>query len=214
MVHAVLPTVRRHGCTLLAGVLILACTALAGPARAATPAPSAVTCSGHADRGADQAQPDRVDVAFGCSGDIRSFTIVSSAEIGSFEVSAEVYDHATQAIAETDSFFCEGLIPGDGFNCTGAAHAGKDVKTAFETNDPICSETEATPPLRLQVVVSDVNGATAGPFRLRGPETCPQPQPAESAERVDGKHRRHHRAGRGGRGGRRHRRLAAGHRAR
>lgn len=199
MVKAVLPGVRLRGRVLLVAAIALGMGALvlvAGPARAATPAPSAVTCSGHADRGNDPTLPDRIDVAFGCSGDIRSFTVVSSAPIGSFEVSAEAYDHTTQAIVETDSFFCEGLIPGDGFNCTGAAHAGKDVRTAFETNDPVCSETEVTAPLRLQLVVSDVNGATAGPFRLRGPEKCPKPDVARPAGRR-GKKKKHRRHGRG-----------------
>jgi hypothetical protein len=194
MVKAVLPGVRLRGRVLLAAAIALGGCALAivaGPARAATPPPSAVTCSGHADRGNDPTLPDRIDVAFGCSGDIRSFTVVSSAPIGGFEVSAEVYDHTTQAIVETDSFFCEGLIPGDGFNCTGAAHAGKDVRTAFETNDPVCSDTEATERLRVLVVVSDVNGATAGPFRLRGPEKCPKPDVARPAGRRGGKKHRH-----------------------
>ena len=113
----------------------------------------------------------------------------ASAAIGEFAVSAEVYDHTTQAIVEADSFFCEGLIPGDGFNCTGIAHAGKDVKTSFETNEPVCSDTEVTDPLRLQVVVSDANGATAGPFRLRGPAKCPKPDLARPAGRRGGKHR-------------------------
>jgi len=196
MVKAVLPGVRMRGRVLLAAAVALGGCALAlvtGPAYAATPAPSAVTCSGHADRGDDPTLPDRVDFAFGCSGDIRSFTLISSALVGGFEVSAEVFEHSTQAIVEADSFFCEGLIPGDGFNCTGGAHAGKDVRGAFETNDPICSDTEVTPPLSLFVVVSDVNGATAGPFRLRGPERCAKPKPAKPAGRKH-RHRRHHRA--------------------
>jgi hypothetical protein len=202
MLNAVLPSARLRSRALLAGALVLVCGVFAaGPARAATPAPSAVTCSGHADRGADAAQPDRIDVAFGCSGDIKSFTVISSALIGGFEVSAEVYDHTTQAIVESDSFFCEGLIPGDGFNCAGAAHAGKDVKTAFELNEPVCSDTEATLPLKVQVVISDANGATAGPFRLRGPEACPSPKPAKPAKPAGGK-RRHHRGG--GKGGASH----------
>ncbi|HKG39231.1 MAG TPA: hypothetical protein VKB25_09610 [Conexibacter sp.] len=208
MVKAVLPGVRLRGRVLVAAAaaaLALSLGALAaGPARAATPPPSAVTCSGHADRGNDPTLPDRIDVAFGCSGDIRSFTVVSSAPIGGFEVSAEVFDHVTQAIVEADSFFCEGLIPGDGFNCTGAAHAGKDVRTAFETNESVCSETEITPPLRIQVVVADVNGATAGPFRLRGPDKCPKPDVARPAGRRGG---RKHRHGRGAH--KQHRRPAA-----
>ena len=197
MVNDVLPTVRWHGRALLIGALALAGGLLAsGPARAATPPPSAVTCSGHVDRGADKALPDRIDVAFGCSGDIRSFTVLSSATIGEFAVSAEAYDHATKAIVGDDSFFCEGPIPGEGFNCTGIAHAGLDVKTTFDLNEAACSETEVVEPLKVQVVISDANGATAGPFRLRGPVKCPKPIPAQPA----GKPGRHH--GRGGRNGR------------
>ncbi len=196
MVKAVPHGVRLRGRVLLAAAIALSACAfalVAGPARAATPAPSAVTCSGHAGRGTHPTAPDRVDIAFGCSGDIRSFTVISSAPIGGFEVSAEVYDHVTQAIVEADSFFCEGPIPGDGFNCTGAGHAGKDIKTAFETLDPICSAIEVTAPLKLQVVISDANGATAGPFRLRGPESCAKPKPARPAARRHRRKHRHHR---------------------
>lgn len=204
MVDAVLLGASLRTRAVLAVVLVLTCGLLAaGTARAATPAPSAVTCSGHADRGLDATAPDRVDVAFGCSGDIKSFTVISSAQIGEFAVSAEVFEHAVDTIVETDSFFCEGPIPGDGFNCTGAAHAGKDVKTSFETFDPICSETEVTLPLKLQVVISDANGATAGPFRLRGPDACAKPKPAKPAGKP-GKH--HHR--KGGKGGKAHRHAA------
>ncbi len=192
MVNAVHPGVRLRARTLLAGALVLLAGALAaGPARAATPPPSAVTCSGHADRGLDATTPDQIDVAFGCSGDIKSFTVISSAPVGVFAVSAEVYEHTTQAILD-DSFFCEGPIPGDGFNCTGGAHAGKDVKTSFETNAPVCSDTEVNVPLKLYVVVSDANGATAGPFRLRGPEACPKLQPAKPAGGKKHHHKKHH----------------------
>jgi hypothetical protein len=205
MVKAVLPGVRLRGRVPIAvAALALSIGAIAaGAASAATPPPSAVTCNGHADRGDDPTQPDGIDVAFGCSGDIKSFTVISSAPVGGFEVNADVFDHATQEIVETDSFFCEGLIPGDGFNCTGGAHGGNDIRAAFETNDPVCSDTELTPPLRLQVVVSDANGATAGPFRLRGPDACPKPGPAKPAG-GKGKHRRHRRAAHHRRAARRH----------
>ena len=204
MVKAVLPGVRLRGRVLLAAAVALGCSALAivaGPARAATPAPSAVTCSGHADRGNDPTLPDRIDVAFGCSGDIRSFTVLSSAPIGGFEVSAEVFDHTTQAIVEADSFFCEGPIPGDGFNCTGAAHAGKDVKTAFETFDPVCSETEldaaAEGPGR-DLRRQRRHRRAVPPARARGmPEArrARDPPAAEAAKHRHrrGAHRRHHR---------------------
>lgn len=194
MVDAVSPGAGLRTRALLAVALVLTCGSIAaGTARAATPPPSAVTCAGHADRGLDATAPDRVDVAFGCSGDIKSFTVISGAPIGEFAVSAEVFEHAVDTIVEADSFFCEGLIPGDGFNCTGAAHAGKDVKTSFETFDPICSETEVLPRLKIQVVISDVNGATAGPFRLRGPEACPKPKPVKPAVKPHkgGKKHRH-----------------------
>jgi hypothetical protein len=185
MVHAVLPGARLRSRALLAGALALTCGVLvAGPARAATPAPSAVTCSGHAQRGVEKATPDQIDVLFACSGSIKSYTIISSAPIGFFDVGSTVTKHGTDTIVESDSFFCEGLIPGDGYNCTGQALVGGDVHGDFETNDPVCSTTVLTPPLKLQVVVADVNGATAGPFRLRGPAACPKPKPAK-------KHKKH-----------------------
>jgi hypothetical protein len=192
MHQAVLPRQRPRARTLLAvaiGALALAGGAFAaGPARAATPAPSAVTCSGHVDRGLDPSTPDQLDYLFACSGSIKSYTVLASAPIGGFSVDAQVFLHGADTLVEADSFFCEGLIPGDGFNCTGQALVGGDVKGSFETFDPVCSsEPDAPRRPRISVVIADWNGATAGPFRLRGPEPCPNP--ATPAAR---KHRRKH----------------------
>jgi hypothetical protein len=193
MNQAVSPRQRSRARTLLAatGALTLLCCALvAGPARAATPPPSAVTCSGHVVRGLDPTLPDQLNYLFACSGSIRSYTVLSSAEIGGFDVGAEVDQHGTETIVESDSFFCEGLIPGDGFNCTGQALVGGDVRGAFETSDPVCSTEPGAPRRpRISVVIADWNGATAGPFRLRGPDPCTAP--AKPAGR---KHRHKHAA--------------------
>lgn len=176
---------------LLVGALALLCTALvAGLAHAATPPPSAVTCSGHVDRGVDPAAPDQIDYLFACSGSIKSYTILASIPIGGFSVDAQVFAHATETIIEADSFFCEGPIPGDGFNCTGQALVGGDVKGAFETFDPVCGTNLIDAPRRpkISVVIADWNGATAGPFRLRGPVPC---TPAKPAVRRKPRRKRH-----------------------
>jgi hypothetical protein len=177
--------------TAAVGALALLCCALvAGPARAATPAPSAVTCSGHVDRGLDASAPDQLDYLFACSGSIKSYTLMASAPIGGFSVDAQVFQHGTTTIVEADSFFCEGLIPGDGFNCTGQALVGGDVKGSFELSDPICSTLPGAPRRpKVGLVIADFNGATAGPFRLRGPEPCPKP-----AKPAAKRHRRKHAA--------------------
>ena len=183
MIQAVSQRLRRRARTLVAlGALALLTGALiaAGNARAATPPPSAVTCSGHVDRGLDPSLPDQLDYLFACSGSIKSYTVLSSAPIGGFSVEAQVFEHGTDTVVEADSFFCEGLIPGDGFNCTGQAIVGGDVKGTFETSDPVCG-TGVAPPRRpkVSVVIADWNGATAGPFRLRGPQPCaPAAEPA------------------------------------
>jgi len=192
MNQAVPPRQRSRARTLLAvlGALALCCAFAAGSARAATPPPSAVTCSGHVDRGVDPTLPDQIDYLFACSGSIKSYTVLASVPIGGFSVDAQVFAHGTETIVETDSFFCEGLIPGDGFNCTGQAIVGGDVKGSFETSDPVCS-TDPVAPRRpkVSVVIADANGATAGPFRLRGPEPCAKPaRPAVRGR----KHRRKH----------------------
>jgi hypothetical protein len=184
---------RSHARALLVVVGALACFALAAvPAGAATPPPSAVTCSGHVDRGLDPTAPDQIDYLFACSGSIKSYTILSSALIGGFQVDAQVFAHGTDTIVQTDSFFCEGLIPGEGFNCTGQAIVGGDVKGTFETNDPVCGTDPAAPRRpKISVVIADWNGATAGPFRLRGPEPCAKPARPAARGR---KHRRKRRA--------------------
>ena len=85
MNQAVPPRQRSRARALLAaiGALALLCCALvAGPARAATPAPSAVTCSGHVDRGLDATLPDQIDYLFACSGSIKSYTVLASVPIG------------------------------------------------------------------------------------------------------------------------------------
>lgn len=195
MIQAVPQRLRRRARTRLVAfsVLALSCCALlaAGTARAATPPPSAVTCSGHVDRGLDPAAPDQIDYLFACSGSIKSYTILASVEIGGFSVDAQVYAHGTDTIVEADSFFCEGLIPGDGFNCTGQALVGGDVKGTFETSDPVCGTDLADAPRRpkVSVVIADWNGATAGPFRLRGPVPC---TPAKPAARRRHRRKRHH----------------------
>lgn len=183
MNHAVPQRQRPRARTRIAvigALALLACALLAASARAATPAPSAVTCSGHVDRGVDPLAPDQIDYLFACSGSIKSYTILSSAPIGGFGVDAQVFAHGTDTIVEADSFFCEGPIPGDGFNCTGQALVGGDVKGAFETFDPVCGDEPGAPRRpKVSVVIADWNGATAGPFRLRGPELCtPAAEPA------------------------------------
>lgn len=176
---------------LFGGILALVFGAFAtGQAHAATPPPSAVTCSGHVDRGLDATLPDQLDYLFACSGSIKSYTVLASVPIGGFSVDAQVFTHGTETIVEADSFFCEGLIPGDGFNCTGQAIVGGDVKGSFELSDPVCGTgLEAPRRPKVSVVIADWNGATAGPFRLRGPEPCAMPaRPAVRGR----KHRRKH----------------------
>jgi hypothetical protein len=189
---------RARARALLAAALVLVCGAFAASsARAATPPPSAVTCSGHVNRSSDPTLSDQLSYLLACSGSIKSFTVLSSAPIGDFEVSAEAFVHGTTTIVGDDSFFCEGLIPGDGFNCTGQAIVGHDVTSSFDLSDPVCSTTDPAAPRRPQVsvVVADWNGATAGPFRLRGPKLCPKVKPAKAASGT--RHGRGHKAKRG-----------------
>lgn len=187
MTQAVLPRQRSLVRAVLVGALALLCgSLLAGPARAAV-TPAEVACSGHVNRGVDPTLPDQLDALFACSADIKAFSIVSSAPLGGFEVTADVFAHGTTDIIEGDSFNCEGLIPGDGFSCFGQALVGHDVHAAFEANDPLCVPGGPRRP-RIWLIVSDVNGATSGPFRLRGPEPC---VPAKPPVRRHG--RKHHR---------------------
>lgn len=191
MYHPAHPRARRRGLALFAAALALTCAASAagsGTARAATPAPSEVTCGGHVERGTDAAVPERIDYLFACSDAVKSYTIISSAPVGSFAVDAMVFQHGNDTIVEAESFFCEGLIPGDGFNCTGGVAKGNDVHGSFELSAPVCDETAAVASTRpkVQLVIADARGATAGPFRLRGPDRCP-PTAASAGPRRAGR---------------------------
>jgi hypothetical protein len=173
MVNAVLNGARRRAA--LATSLALACGAL-GATGASAAVPAAVLCHGQVTASTDVTTPDSLDYAFVCTNAIKSYTVISSQPIGSFDVSSTVFDRTTGVIVGPESFACEGLIPGDGFNCgSGQAAAPHQIRGDFETDSPRCSVPFATTPLKVQIVVADVAGNTEGPFALGGLKRCPAP---------------------------------------
>jgi hypothetical protein len=180
-----------HASAALAAVA-LATTALTATAWAATPA-STATCTGSLtpdSSGASSGEPNLLDYSFSCSADVSTYTFVVTRDaaepntIDNFEPSPVVNDSSNNP-SSTESFLCSGAIPGNGFNCN--APTGTPMTAGYSANgslDPIdeyCKHlptggkpgTPAIPRLQVQVIVTDVSGASDGPFRLSFASSCP-----------------------------------------
>jgi hypothetical protein len=188
---------------------------LAGSAGAAVTPQAAVGCNGvlvHGTPSIDDTNP--IDYQFHCNGDITAYTLTVTrqpydfTEVDNFSTTANVVDGAGNPVP-TESFGCEGSIPGAGINCNGTATVGHYVRGSFDTTDPYCANippgsppgTQPEPQAMVQLIVSDTTGAEDGPFRLNITPTCPvvkatpKTKPKTKAKRTS-HHKHHHTAGR------------------
>jgi hypothetical protein len=171
---------------------VLLPAAFASSALAAPPPPqSAATCYGSLAAASPTAdQPNLMNYQFKCDGRITAYTILANRRPRDFEV---IDDFSTTAdvlngqgnIDSTQSFGCEGTMPGNGINCNagagGFSSAWNVQKGSFDLSDPYCKTlaanaapgTYATPQATVQLVVTDVSGAQDGPFRLAPANACP-----------------------------------------
>jgi hypothetical protein len=184
--------------------------ALASSASAAAPPPqSATDCAGElkpdpsASPTADE--PNLLDYQFHCSTAITAYTIIGNryswddATMDDFSTTANVFDPAG-AIVPTQSFGCEGSLPGNGVNCNagagGVMTAWDFAKGTIDTTDPYCANIPpgsppGTQPERqavVQLVVTDITGAQDGPFTLFMTPQCkpvhvvPKPKPKHKSK--------------------------------
>jgi hypothetical protein len=192
---------------------VLLPAALAGPALAATPPPqSGGLCYGALAGAPTADQPNLMNYQFKCDRRITAYTIIANRRprdfdvIDNFSTTADVLDPSGN-IVPTQSFLCEGDLPGDGFNCntgTFGSYAGalSTIKGTLSLTDPYCKTlaanavpgTYATPQATVQLVVTDVTGAQDGPFRLTPAGACPAvrdrvPFPTKKTKKTKTRHK-------------------------
>lgn len=160
---------------------------------AATPPPQAsVHCGGSLKQVAATSQDQHLlAYTFNCDGPITAYTLIinrgsnDDSTMDDFSTTGLVNDNVTHAPVSTESFTCEGVLPGNGINCNAGAGGFMDspffATGTFDTTNPYCSNIPASSPAGtkpqptavVQLVVSDTTGAEEGPFRLRLHRACP-----------------------------------------
>lgn len=145
---------------------------LVGPSVASA---SNVDCWGHVGPTANQQR--ELTYAFQCSDEIKSFSFVSSIEVGEFSTTADVFDPTTKEPISGQTFNCEGGIPSDGFGCTGDAQPNL-ISGTLGIDAPRCVKRRNQ--LRAWVTAVDWTGSATGPFALAVPR-CPKVSKAKKA---------------------------------
>jgi hypothetical protein len=173
------------GLSLLIGLAV-------GPASAAPPTPQSAThCSGSLRRSPASGAPNQLGYRFHCDTPITAYTVLVNRRptnvdnIDAFRTDA-VVEQPNGSVVSTESFTCEGDLPGTGFNCNagagGSMSAGNAAVGTFDPTAPYCKSippkakrgTHVTPTALVQVVVTDSTGAEDGPFRLGPRRRCPR----------------------------------------
>jgi hypothetical protein len=168
---------RKSGLGLASTLAVALGCLLLGPSAASA---SSVDCWGHVEQ--TTATKQRVlTYAFACSDTIKSFSLVSNIELSEFSTVADVFDPATQAPVEGETFSCEGFIPSDGFGCAGMSTGFHTVKGTVDLSASRCVKRRNQ--LRAWVVAVDGNGASTGPTQLTVPPRCAKSKAKKSSHR-------------------------------
>ncbi len=176
-----------------------------GAPSASAAAGTETQCGGSLSRAPTQLEPNLLNYQFNCDWGITAYTIVVNRESWDF---ATMDDFSPAALAldpsgnplSTVSFTCEGVVPGNGVSCnTGSTTtwlpAPDYAQGQVDTTNPYCSSvppgspkgTKAEPQAVVQLIVSDTNGAEAGPFRLNLQPACPPPPKPKKAKKHNNK---------------------------
>jgi hypothetical protein len=130
---------------LLAAAVLVASGAFAPDSRADVNA-NDYDCRGHIEAGGPQPgdEDTQVKYKFGCSGPITGYQIQSDTPIGSFSTDAIALDGNGNAVT-SDSFSCNGDIPGLSVNCVGAysgvfVNGYESVTGQFAISGKLCDE--------------------------------------------------------------------------
>ncbi len=170
--------------------------------------PNNYQCTGHIGAGKAEAGSSEQQVRYtiACSGPISGYAIQTQVQSTGFESAPLVTNQKGEAVT-TDSFSCNGEIPGFGFNCVGNTTAAYETITGqFAIASKLCSAPRTDPHLTVAYAYANekkvITQAISGPFDLGRPHGCP---PATLAGKKDkhhanGKgssHRHGHRSGQG-----------------
>lgn len=186
--HTALPYGSRRWWAL---ALTLCATALALALPSASNAADSQFCFGNVTPIKPTAERDTgATYEFSCGAAITGFALVSSSEIASFDVAADVFDAPADggAIRGDDRFGeCEGDLPGFGFHCNGTYSAkGRLIRATFDGTDSVCARDSKRQVIaRYSVIVTNAAGKVAGPYDLGRPHHCPKPKKAKK------KHKKH-----------------------
>jgi hypothetical protein len=171
---------RKSGLGLASTLAVALGCLLIGPSAASA---SNVDCWGGVGPTAKQQQD--LTYRFTCSDNIKSFSYVSSLEVGEFSTTADVLDPATKQPVDGQSFNCEGSIPSDGFGCSGVGQGPNIITGTLSIDSPRCVKRRNQ--LRAWIVAVDMNGSSTGPFPLAVPR-CPKGSKAKKAKKAHHRH--------------------------
>jgi hypothetical protein len=155
--------------------------------------------------------PHLTNYSFHCNGQVTAYSIVVSRpgqaydELDDFTNTANVIDPNTGQLSTTESFSCQGAIPGSGINCQIAAPATYAdtfalIQGQFDTTTPFCPTLPAhakpgTKPSQGAVaylVVSDPTGEEVGPWLFQMSPKCPVVKPVPKPKpKPKKKHKKH-----------------------
>lgn len=137
-------------------------------------------------------QENPVAYRFACSQPITTYSVLLDQEIDTFETEVFGLDRTTNEVIPTNSFSCNGDLPGYGINCVGTYGGAFSVVpgTFNMSTAKLCAEPRPDPLLIVNYATYatnpdgkpklDKNGnptvtnATAGPFDLGRPHGCPK----------------------------------------
>jgi hypothetical protein len=169
----------------VAGLVALGAVAvllMGGTAATADSNPSNMLCKGHIGKGApspDDPSVTQVKYVFACSQAVTGYQIQPDHAVQSLETEVFATDRTTKAVVPTDSFSCNGDLPGWGVNCNGTYGGDWRVVTgSFAIDEKLCDEPRVDPLLTVTFATADAKGKVtqfiAGPFDLGRPRGCPK----------------------------------------
>jgi hypothetical protein len=161
-------------------VITLLMLLLAAPSQAEDN-PNNYQCAGHILAGTPEEGSSEAQVRYtiACSGPISGYAIQTQAPVRTtgFESAPLVTNEKGEAVT-TDSFSCNGELPGSGFNCVGNTTAGFETITGqFAIASKLCAQPRVDPHLTVTYAYLNekkvITQAISGPFDLGRPHGCP-----------------------------------------
>jgi len=141
--------------------------------------PNNYRCAGHVTAGRPEAGSTEAQVAYAisCSGPISGFELQTQTPITGF-ASAPLITNQAGLPVTTDSFSCDGEIPGLAVNCVGNTTQGYEtIAGQFALGRKLCAEPRIDPKLTVMYAYLNekkvITQAISGPFDLGRPRGCP-----------------------------------------